>query len=186
MAEVDNGHERFKQPFESTYPLLLRYVARRVPADHAHDLVADVFLLAWTKLDEVPVPELPWLYRAAWNAVGNYRRSARRRSGLRGRLAEDARTTSGPRDPSELITSVDRARSAMARLRGKDLEVIRLLCWEQVTLSDAALVLGCSESAVTVRLHRARRRLAADLQVADRADDQPHPATSGVTVERTQ
>ena len=38
-----------------------------------------------------------------------------------------------------------------------------LLCWEQISLADAATVLQCSPVALKVRLHRARRRLAAAL-----------------------
>ena len=182
MAE-DDAQQRFTQLFEATYALVLAYTARRVPAEQADDLVADVYVSAWTNLEHLPVPELPWLYRTAWNAIGNHRRSVRRRSLLAGRLVSDARTTAGPRDPGDQVVSADRARSAMNRLRGKDREAIQLLCWEQVSLSDAALVLGCSEATLTVRLHRARRKLAAHLQTLEESSDSPDPVIAGLTNE---
>ena len=47
--------DRFAALFERTHVALLGYAVRRVadPADAA-DIVADTFLVAWRRLDEVP------------------------------------------------------------------------------------------------------------------------------------
>ena len=63
---------------------------------------------------------------------------------------------------------------ALAQLSGNDRELLLLIAWEGLEPGHAALVLGCSRNALAVRLHRARKRLAAALSETD-ADD---PAVS--------
>jgi hypothetical protein len=46
--------ERFRQVHEQTYPDLLRFVERRVPAADAEDIVSTVFLTAWRRFDDMP------------------------------------------------------------------------------------------------------------------------------------
>lgn len=55
----------------------------------------------------------------------------------------------------------------MAKLSPRDQEVLQLIGWEQLDQAAAARVLGCSVTAVKVRLHRARRRLAALLRTTE-------------------
>ncbi len=55
---------------------------------------------------------------------------------------------------------MDRGLEAAARLAPTDAEVLRLVAWEQLSISDVAAVLGIAPYAVTQRLHRARRNLA--------------------------
>jgi RNA polymerase sigma-70 factor (ECF subfamily) len=54
-------------------------------------------------------------------------------------------------------------RDAIERLRPVDREVLELVMWEGLTHAEAAQVLGCSTNAVAVRLHKARKRLQAEL-----------------------
>jgi RNA polymerase sigma-70 factor, ECF subfamily len=53
-----------------------------------------------------------------------------------------------------------------------DRELLLLIAWEGLEPSQTARVLGCSRNAPAVRLHRARKRLAAALSDAD-TDDPP-------------
>ncbi len=48
---------------------------------------------------------------------------------------------------------------AAARLRPNDREVLRLAVWEELRHDQIAWILGCSESAVRQRFHRAKRSL---------------------------
>lgn len=50
--------------------------------------------------------------------------------------------------------------TALATLNDLDQEILRLVGWEELTVSEAAKVLGCTGATAAVRLHRARRRLA--------------------------
>ena len=69
-------------------------------------------------------------------------------------------------DIGEVVAERVRVRAALDRLSERDREVIRLTHWEQLDLASAAQVLECSVTACKVRLHRARRRLAALLDTS--------------------
>ena len=49
--------------FRANYPLVRAYALRRAAPDAAQDVVADTFLVAWRRLEEVPDDALPWLSR---------------------------------------------------------------------------------------------------------------------------
>ena len=53
--------------------------------------------------------------------------------------------------------------AALKQVRQDDQEVLRLAAWEGLTNAELAVALGCSENAATIRLHRARKRLAEQL-----------------------
>jgi RNA polymerase sigma-70 factor (ECF subfamily) len=66
--------ERFSRLFEAHYALVLAFAARRVGRDQADEVTAETFLVAWRRLDAVPVEPLPWLYGVARNVVLRPRR----------------------------------------------------------------------------------------------------------------
>ena len=49
----------------------------RVAEQHDGQPAAEVFLVAWRRLDEVPADGLPWLYATARGVIANQRRAAR-------------------------------------------------------------------------------------------------------------
>jgi RNA polymerase sigma-70 factor (ECF subfamily) len=54
--------------------------------------------------------------------------------------------------------------AAISKLSSLDQEVIRLAVWEELPQTGIGEVIGCSDRAVTMRLHRAKRRLARHLR----------------------
>ena len=160
MVVDERADAQFSALFAAHYPDLLRFAVRRVGSDAAPDVVADVFLVAWRRRTELPsdAPRL-WLFGVATKVVANHLRAERRLTRLRSRLADEP---SMPADSSD-----DRVLAALARLRPAEQEVRRLTEWEQLSADEAAAVLGCSPGAFRVRLHRARRRLAAELAQED-------------------
>lgn len=61
----------------------------------------------------------------------------------------------------------------MRALRGlseDDQELLRLVAWEELARDEIALVLGISRASVRVRLHRARKRLAEQLEALAATD----------------
>lgn len=143
------------------------YARRRVDPAAADDAVSEVFVIAWRRLEDVPDDALPWLLGCARNVLAHQGRRSRRDHALLDRLAGE-----GDRG-SELGADRGLAR-ALAQLSGNDRELLLLIAWEGLEPGHAALVLGCSRNALAVRLHRARKRLAAALSETD-ADD---PAVS--------
>lgn len=156
---------RFGRLYREQARAVLAYALRRVenPEDAA-DVVAETFLVAWRRLDEVPVGhrERLWLYAVARRVTANARRAEGRRTRLAERLAETLRTELAAQpDPGGKATEALRA---MAGLGEEERELLLLVTWEELSPSEAAKVLGISSLAARSRLHRARRRLRALLE----------------------
>ena len=147
------------------------YAARRVPPAAADDVVSDVFVVAWRRLEDVPDDGLPWLLGCALRIIANQRRSARRQAALRERLS---RERVGALPAPAIADSV--LGEALAALNKGDREVLMLIAWEGLEPARAAAVIGCSPRAFSMRLHRARRRLAAAMTRADEAQSDPMEA----------
>jgi RNA polymerase sigma-70 factor (ECF subfamily) len=154
------GDRWYRTVYEAHATPLLDYFLRRVAEDHAHDLVAEVFLIVWRRRAIAPdEPDLrPWLFKVASNVLRNHHRGVARRMRLHERLRAYARTDTARQPPEQSDTDAI-LRWALAQLREPDREVLRLTAWEGCTTDELAKVLGCSANAAAVRLHRARRRL---------------------------
>jgi len=179
--------ERFDALFAAHRLALLSYAVRRVgdPQDAA-DVVADTFLVAWRRLGDVPPGEgaRPWLFGVARRVLGNAHRSEARRTALARRLgAELGRAYVPAPEPPGTPTVV----RALTLLSESDAEIVRLLAWEELTPAQIAVVLDLAPGTVRVRLHRARRRLAAAMERIEAEDAEPardaapvkRPAVSG-------
>ena len=146
------------------------YALRRTSPEAVEDAVAETFLVAWRRLDEVPPEPLPWLYGVARRTLANQRRARARRASLTTRLELEL--------PALAPQSGDgRVVEALGALSPRDRELLMLVAWEGLTPAEAAVALGTSAVACRVRLHRARRRLAAILsRAAPRPDGTPREA----------
>jgi RNA polymerase sigma factor (sigma-70 family) len=155
---------RFRELFEAAFGAVRRYVHHRgVTGGAADDVVAETFLVAWRRLDDVPQDDpLPWLLAVARNVWLNQRRADRRRQAFVRRLPPPALVPppAEPADPSD-TTAV---RAALAWLGEGDREILRLVAWDELTSAQVAEVLGCTAGAARVRLHRARQRLAEEME----------------------
>jgi RNA polymerase sigma-70 factor (ECF subfamily) len=65
--------------------------------------------------------------------------------------------------------------AAFARVPADQRELLALVAWEELHSRQIATVLGCSTNAVRIRLHRARRRLAVELEREGIAVKRPRP-----------
>jgi RNA polymerase sigma-70 factor, ECF subfamily len=155
--------DRFEELFREHYGAVRGYALRRAPGDLAQDAVSETFLVAWRRLDDVPADALPWLYGVARRVLANQRRSADRSSALERRLA--AQTIAAPDLPGESGGDGELLRAALARLSERDREALMLVAWHELSGARAARAAGCTRTAFAVRLHRARTRLAAQLDL---------------------
>lgn len=160
-TESDRRQE-FDALFSEFSGRVLGYALRRAPRAEAEEIVSDVFLNAWRRLDDVPADPLPWLLATARNVLRNQRRSGNRRGALATKLELHARR-GGAADPADEAVRLDQARFALEQLTEAQREAVLLVAWDGLTPRQAAKVLGCSQTALAVRLHRARRSLAAAL-----------------------
>jgi RNA polymerase sigma-70 factor (ECF subfamily) len=135
------------------------YCSWRSASRHdAEEAVAEVFLVAWRRLDDVPGGEAtrPWLYATARRVLANQRRSANRRDALRERLTLEP--TGSEAHPAPTSIHEVAVHDALARLGERDREVLLLVEWEGLNTAELAEVLGCHPVTARGRLHRARRR----------------------------
>ncbi len=156
----------FEHLYAAHHRAVLAYCARRALKWDAWDAAAEVFLVAWRRMDDVPAGDQAraWLYGVAYRTLANQRRTARRKH----RLAERA---AGTRDiavptPDEVVVRNEEAVEvvdALARLKPAEREILRLYQWEELAPPDIATVLGISRAAVDQRYARAKRRLAREL-----------------------
>ena len=143
--------------YNEHYPTVLRYLLRRTDPETAHDLVTEVFLVAWRRINDVPSAPAGWLCGVARRLLANERRSARRREALTERMAGQL----GAHQLSvedQVINTDDAVIAALNRLPEAEREVLMLIAWDQLTAAEAATALGCSRPTFHVKLYRARRR----------------------------
>jgi RNA polymerase sigma-70 factor (ECF subfamily) len=144
--------------------------------DHheAEDVTERTFLLALGALprfrEEAPPDAGPeastfrvWLFRIARNVVANHRRTLRRHPTATLAAAE---AVVAPVDIEAGVVAraeASAAWSAVARLPGDRRRAVVLRFVEEMSTAEIAAVLGRSEGAVRVLLHRALRTVARDL-----------------------
>ena len=118
--------------------------------------MAETFLVAWRRLDDVPAEPRAWLLGVARKVIAGQFRSQTRRDALATRLEAER---AGSSDLAATVADRDEVLAAFAALRERDREVLRLVAWDGLDAAEAAAVLGVTRLAFAVRLHRARRRL---------------------------
>jgi RNA polymerase sigma-70 factor (ECF subfamily) len=172
---------RFVEIYRRYGKPLQAYCARRTGGSQVADAVAETFLVAWRRIDQIPDGDstLPWLYGVAFRVLSHqWRHKARSQ-----RLVERLR---GMADFESMAPDVVLVRNeeyrvvldASARLRPIDQEILRLTLWEELSHADVSVVLGIETSAVKQRAYRARRNLAAEYQRLTK-DHQPPAAQKG-------
>jgi RNA polymerase sigma-70 factor (ECF subfamily) len=156
---------RFEAVVADIYDPLQRYLRRRAPGDEAPDVLAEVLLTVWRRLDEVPEEAvLPWSYGVARRTLANHRRAASRHLRLVERLETERPELAD--DPADSLKDPELT-AALASLPAADQEVLRLWAWEQLEPREIAQVLGSTPNAVSLRLSRARKKLADALNRQD-------------------
>ncbi len=149
---------RFETMYSKHGRALRTFVHRRIDAELADDVVAEVFLVAWRRIDDAPADPLPWLISIARGVLANQRRGQARRSALHQRLvAYVPRRDLGPDDDGD--GELAPAMRALSCLSLRDQELLLLVAWDGLSRGQAAAALGISTAQFAVRLHRARRRL---------------------------
>ncbi|MEV7620633.1 RNA polymerase sigma factor [Microbacterium sp. NPDC089321] len=162
MSRHDDA--RLTRALESSASALLAYLERRVGPDDAPDLLGETMVVAWRRVAELPTdPERArmWLFGIARGTLLNHARGQRRRWALADRIrlqVREAATAPPADDGSEVRDAIDRLEPDLA-------ELIRLVHWERLSISDAAEMLGIPASTARGRYQRAKDALRAALGV---------------------
>jgi RNA polymerase sigma-70 factor (ECF subfamily) len=163
----DERRRRFEQIYAACHDPVLGYVLRRTDNAHdAADILAETFLTAWRRLDDMPRGDAarPWLYGVARRVLANHYRGTRRQSALNERLRTDLAESYRP---SEYDGDLALVGAAFRALSDDDRELLALVGWESLDPGQIATALGCSRNAVRIRLHRARKRFAHELETRE-------------------
>lgn len=153
--------------FEAHRDRVLGHALRLTRSLHdAEDVTGMVFLEAWRRRDvvrEVNGSIIGWLLVTANNVARNGARSQRRFKAAIDKLPRPEHETDfapdllGRLDDDPLHVAV---REAFAALSSKDQDVIALCVLEEMTMTEAARVLGVPLGTVKARLSRAKAKLA--------------------------
>jgi len=151
------------------------FVARRVgDREQAADLTAEIFLAAVGAAHRYrPGRGTPkaWLYGIARTVVAIDRRRAGRERAQVERLR--ASTLLDEDDAAQIEARIDAAAKlrhlyrAMDRLSESERAILELVALDELSLAEAAAAAGVRPVTARVRLHRARRKLRAELETAD-------------------
>jgi len=140
--------------YQQQYPRIVAYAQRRVgnTAD-AEDIAAEVFRLAWERLE---LPSIGWLFVTARNTVMAYNRKARQSDAIRDRIGGEL-AVNGLSSPQSV--QAERIRDGLILMDEPERELLMAVYWDDLSGAQCAQLLGCSIGAVWVRLHRSRQNL---------------------------
>ncbi|GAA0584183.1 sigma-70 family RNA polymerase sigma factor [Kribbella sandramycini] len=152
---------RFAELYDAHYPKVLAYLISRAGRQLAEEAASETFVVAWRRFGDLPHDPLPWLLGVARNVLRDSHRASVRYEAAVEQFQHWAETTTG--DVADGVVDRSEVLRAVAELADQDRELLILTAWHAMSARDAAQVLGCSRATFFVRLHRARRRLAAKL-----------------------
>jgi RNA polymerase sigma factor (sigma-70 family) len=174
--------EAFATLFDRHGDRVYRYLARRVGADEADDLVSETFVVAFEQRhtfdpSRSPAGALPWLLGIGTNLVRGHRRSELRRWNALARANTDLTEPSPADRVAAKVDAQAQARellAVLAELPESDRDALLLFAWADLKYEEIAAALGVPIGTVRSRIHRARARLRASLtgvEANNRSDD---------------
>ena len=161
MAQTAND-VRIRRLFDAAYEPIQRYCLRRLSPADANDATAEVFVVAWRRMDAIPDGDdaIPYLFGIARNIVRTHHRSNRRVARLRSKLRGEPRDSAPAADRIVIRKEEDRLLlQALDTLSDEDQEILRLRAYEGLDSRQISVALGCSHAAARKRLSRATARL---------------------------
>ena len=159
--------ERFEDIVDEVFEPLQRYLYRRMPADSVDDVLSETLMVVWRRLDEVPSDaSLPWCYGVARRVLSHHRRGDQRRLRLVDRLT--AEPPSVATDPQGVDDGDPHLEAALEQLSDQERELIHLWAWEQLEPREIASVIDSTPNAISLRLTRAKQKLANSLERQNR------------------
>lgn len=176
--------QRFEGIYQEHAKSVLAYFLRRCDSEAARDATAEVFLVTWRRLSDVPEGDetLRWLYGTARKVLANQRRGEVRRIRLLDRIRSNGGPIETPPDIAVVRREEDRqVHEALSRLRDEDRELLMLALWEELPRDELAAFLGCSRHAAAQRVHRATRRLGRELTVVHHRSGDAAPIQGGAS-----
>lgn len=171
----------FAALYTETNADVLGFLLRRRPTpEDAADCLAETYLVAWEKRNQVPVgvEARPWLFGVARNVMLRGHERHRRLAAAAQSLAEELQSAAIAR-PARAPDERESVTAALSELSAVDQEIITMISWDGLTPRQIGQVLGISPNVVRVRAHRARARLRSLLSTNDAELGPGHSSASG-------
>ena len=177
---AQHREQRFRTLYDDVHGDLLRFVRRRVHPRHAEDVVSEVMLVAWRRLDDVPSdlsPARAWLFGVARHTLLNAGRRERKQEALPIRLAEAVPVLTDGGPSADLIAVRVDIATAWRTLNPIHQEALALAVFDGLSAPEAAIVLDISPTAFRLRLSRARGTLTRLIESGQADDPLPGDVT---------
>jgi RNA polymerase sigma-70 factor (ECF subfamily) len=167
--------ECFATVFDRYYSQIHGYVVRRLGRDLADDVAAETFLVAFAQREryDVAYPDArPWLYGIASNLISRHHRTEQRRYRAMARVGGEE-VSEGHADRVAIRLDAQARRrplaAALAGISKRERDVLLLVAWADLTCEEAGRVLGIPAGTARSRLHRARKKIRAALDLTEPA-----------------
>lgn len=169
----------FGRLFDAYAASLHRYLARRVGADTAHDLVGETFLVALNRrhgYDPRQGVVRSWLYGIATNLLRRHVRDEVRALRATARAvgraaAPDAGHDSRVAERLDAQAMAGKLAASLAELPEGDRDVLLLTSWAGLDSTEVADALGIPVGTVRSRLHRMRKSLRTNTSMTEESAD---------------
>jgi len=153
----------YRTLFDEYWPRVRRHVACFVDnPEEVDEIAAEVFVVAWRKLNPAKPMGLRWFLRVADNKLRDVMRRGQSRTRaieamMRGMQASDEL------HPLEALA----LRQALQSLNARERQVVVLTYWDGLSAGEVSEVLRCSQAAVWTTLTRARQKLRGQLEAKE-------------------
>lgn len=171
VEEAKNNSQAFAELYDLYFPKVYAFVAAKIKSrDDAEDITGDIFVKILENLQSYEWRGLPfgaWVFRIARNALNDYYNKSGRTSTADieelKMIKDDEEKTSPHKQAAqeELATAV---KKVLGDLPERDLSVIQLKFFGQLTNREIVHVTGISESNVAVIIYRTLRRIKPDIK----------------------
>jgi RNA polymerase sigma factor (sigma-70 family) len=159
----------FEAAFRQHFPLIYRYIARRVGTALAEDLAAETFAMAYRRratFDPGLGSVRSWLYGIAANLVRHQWRAEQHLLALDARLVPEIDSPDGCDAADQRIIAAllaPRLAAALSQITSDQREVLLLHAWAELSHEEIAAALDIAPGTVRSRLSRARAALREEL-----------------------
>lgn len=163
----------FERCFEDNFPIVHRFIARRVGTALADDLAAETFAVAYRRrhdFDPQKGSVRSWLFGIAANLLRSHWRAEQHQLELDARLAVDVELRQDPSLSDDRLSAslaAPRIAAALAELVAEQREVLLLHVWAELSHTEIAAALSIPMGTVRSRLWRARAALRERLEGFD-------------------
>lgn len=159
---MTKSDERLTALYAAHAARLFAYARRFGPPETAEDLVADAFIVAMRRDDDLPTDTgeaYGWLVGTVRKLAANQRRREASYDKYWREAVRTYWTAAATESPETVVAERDACLAALGKLSETDRDLLLLVAWDGLTPEQAGAALGISRRTLAVRLHRARQRL---------------------------